>query len=645
MKRAAAVLGPLVGLFTTAALAQDATTAGEVTTPYPTFHNVSIEWAITGDDNDNGSVGVRYRKQGDTTYREGLPLFRVPAGSNQGFSWTNKHAGSVFNVAPATTYEIELTLTDPDGGDATETLTVTTRALPVTMAGAPETTVTPETIDGALADASPGDVLVLGDGTYGEIQVPNDGAEGMPIVLRAARRGGAIVEGDVRIDGRSFVHVEDLVVHGKFKFNDAASIVVRGCDIETPENGIISYGTGVSNAYILDNVIHGPTIWMDSALGVDGDNLGEGVQLTGPGNVIAFNRISGFRDCVSLLEDSEAVNQLSIDIYGNDLSECADDAIEADFAMGNVRVYQNRISNSFMGISSQPGLGGPTYFIRNVMYNAMYQSFKLQRSSVGDVGYHNTVIKSGDAFSVNTTDTFSHATFRNNLFIGGPGGVYGGYDSGAGEVMYLPSADGTCSFDYDGYASIGTGTFSGEVGGVDFNSLQELTTNTTEEHAVEVALDTFAASIPFPAEPFNAAPPPSFALATSGSSVDKGLALANINDGFAGTAPDLGAVELGASETVYGPGGSLGGDGDGDGDDDDGSGGSGGMDGDGGAASGGGPSGGASNDGGSGGADGEKGEDGCDCQLGGARPRPAPAIWALVFGGLLLARRKTSRLG
>ena len=61
---------------------------------------------------------------------------------------------------------------------------------------------------------------------------------------------------------------------------------------------------------------------------------------------------------------------------------------------------RNRITNCFMGISSQPSLGGPTYFVRNVMYNVVLHAFKLHRGSVGDVGLHNTVVKNGDAFSV-----------------------------------------------------------------------------------------------------------------------------------------------------------------------------------------------------------------------------------------------------
>jgi len=542
---------------TAAARAQDATVAGTVSSPYPTFENLSLTWEIEGDANANGVVTVRFRAEGDAEFRPGHPLFRVPAGENAGFSWGDRHSGSLFGLSPGTTYEIELTLDDPDGGSAVETLTATTRAIPTAAADARIIDVTPATIDAALATAEAGDVLRLGDGTYGSIEVTNDGAEGRPLVLMAAEPLGAVVEGEIRLDGRAFVHVEGLQVHGRFKLNDAEGIVVRDCVIDTDENGIVSYASGVRNAAILNNVITGPTVWRASALGVDGDNLGEGVQLTGPGNVIAHNRVRGFRDCVSLLEEDEAVEQVSIDVYGNDLDGCADDAVEADYAMGNVRVYQNRITNSFMGISSQPSLGGPTWFVRNVMYGVIYEAFKLHNGSNGDVLYHNTVVKSGDALAVYTDDAISRATVRNNLFLGGPGGTYGGYDSGAGAVVNLRPADASCSLDYDGFGSVGTGTFEGRVGEVRFTSLDELRALTTEAHAVEVTLDVFADAVEFPADPFAAPAAPGFGLAAGSAAVDRGVPLANVNDGFAGDAPDLGAFELGAAEVIYGPGGDL----------------------------------------------------------------------------------------
>lgn len=543
-----------------AASAADASTPGAVTAPHPTLENIALEWALTGDDNADATATVRYRKTGSSTYHDALPLFRVPAGSNEGFDWSNKLAGSIFGLEPATEYEIELTLTDPDGGNATENVTATTRALPV-FPGAPHVVhVTPSSLADALDAAGPGDLLVLGDGSYDEIVVSTDGGDAQPLVLKAENRGKAIVEGDVRLDGRSRVWVQDLTIHGKLKANDAVAIVVDGCTIETPDDGIVAYGNGLTDSVITNNVIRGSTVWREAALGVDGDNIGEGVQITGAGNVVAYNRVSGFRDCLSLLEDEEAVNQIADDFYGNALSECADDAIEADFAMGNVRVYANHIEDSFMGVSSQPSLGGPTYFVRNVMFNVLFQGFKLQRSSVGDVGYHNTVVKSGDAFSVNTEDVISRATFRNNLFIGAPGDTYNGYDQGAGDVMMLPSAGPTCSFDYDGYGSIG-GPFAGRVGDVRFTGLDELHSETTEAHAVEVDLSVFDAPVSIPDDPFGSTDFPSFLLADGSAAVDRGIPLPNINDGFSGEAPDLGAFELGSTDPTYGPGGDISGSG------------------------------------------------------------------------------------
>ena len=44
-----------------------------------------------------------------------------------------------------------------------------------------------------------------------------------------------------------------------------------------------------------------------------------------------------------------------------------------------------------------------------------------------------------------------------------------------------------------------------------------------------------------------------FRLRADSSAVDKGVHLPNITDGFAGRAPDLGALELGQAPPHYGP--------------------------------------------------------------------------------------------
>ncbi len=524
------------------------TTPGTVSAPFPTLEHASLVWEISGDSNDNGTVTVRYREVGAAAWREGTPLQRVPAGSNQGFDWSNKHAGSLFGLTPDTTYEVELFLLDPDGGCATETLEVTTRAVPEPMQGAPVIPVTPGSIVAALAAASPGDILELGAGNYGEITVPNDGTPGAPIVLRGT--AGAVVQGDVRLDGRSYVMVDSLTVEGMVKFNGGVGITVRRSQITTTEHGIITF-TRAENAYIADNVVVGATAWNEAALGVNGNNIGEGIAVTGPGHVIEHNRVRGFRDNVSLMEDSEAEDQFSIDILRNDISEAADDGVEADFCFHNCRILENRITNAFMGVSSQPSLGGPTYFVRNAMYNLILSAFKLQRGSVGDVLWNNTVIKNGDAFGIYTGDITSRLTSRNNLMLGGPGGDYNGWSSGTGRVISLVSIADE-DLDYDGFGSQ-TGTFTGRIRNMLFNSLAELQAMSTEANAVEVGYDVFQANVAFPADPMTEFPAPDLRIAPGSPAVDAGTPIPGITDGFAGDAPDLGAYEVGQELPDYGP--------------------------------------------------------------------------------------------
>ena len=49
-----------------------------------------------------------------------------------------------------------------------------------------------------------------------------------------------------------------------------------------------------------------------------------------------------------------------------------------------------------------------------------------------------------------------------------------------------------------------------------------------------------------------------FTLKAGGKGVDAGVKIPNVNDGFAGRAPDLGAYEVGQAPVVYGPRGRTG---------------------------------------------------------------------------------------
>ena len=62
---------------------------------------------------------------------------------------------------------------------------------------------------------------------------------------------------------------------------------------------------------------------------------------------------------------------VSSDIIGNDIRNVDDNCIEADSGGHNFRIIGNRCFNmAHRALSTQPALGGPIYFIRNIVYNA-----------------------------------------------------------------------------------------------------------------------------------------------------------------------------------------------------------------------------------------------------------------------------------
>ena len=528
-------------------VASDTTTPGEITTPYPTISNLAVEWQIEGDDNLDAICEVKFLAVGEATWRTGMPLRRVPAGESRGtsvpFRWTNRLSGSLFDLPADTNFEIALTLHDPDGGDAASTVTVRTRPVPVAAVDAP----VKHADRSGLNAVSPGDLILLADGDYGEVTFNKDGEPGRPIVYRST--SGKAVFQEVGLANRKWVHLEGVTVKGPVRMNGAEYCVVRNCTIHA-QYGIKAYKPGITNCYLADNVITGIHGWDPAIMGADGDNEGEGIQITGSGNVICHNRVSGFRDCLSHLEDDGAVVQMCNDWLNNDISIGLDDAIEADFALSNCRILRNRITNCFVGLSSQPGLGGPNYFMHNVMYNLTYGAFKLHRFSQGDVILHNTVVKVGDGLGNYTSEPFDHALFRNNLFLGGGpvDGQFGGFSPGRGRSIDVQNFGKHVSFDYDALGADGL-PFEGKIRSWTFS---ELPGTEFEPHGLQVGLEVFE-KVDFPSNPSRLYPAPDLRPRPGSAVVDAAQSIPNVNDGFSGTGPDIGAYEAGETLPIYGP--------------------------------------------------------------------------------------------
>ena len=514
-------------LLGTNGFAQDSTISGELTTPYPTMINLAVEWNIQGDENQDGIVTVQYREKGEKIWKEGMPLRRVPAGENIGFTWKNKHSGSVFNLKPGTKYELNLTLEDPDGGSAVRMVEAATRQIP-------------EYGDHA-------EIIELQAGSYDTLYT-RDGSASKPLVYRCSF--GQATFTHIDLNKRNYVFIEGLTVNNPnekgfgIRFDGARNCVIRNCTVNAVY-GIVAYKPGVENCYISDNVVNGVCDWTNAAMGAHGDNIGEGIELTGPGNVICYNRVTGFRDCISTMEGRHVVNQTCIDIYNNDIYRAPDDAIEADFCFSNCRIFRNRITNCYVGLSSQPGMGGPTYFYRNVMYNVVHAAFKLKRYSQGDVVLHNTVIKVGTGLGGN--DTMDYAYFRNNLAIGGPTGDVNWGDYGAGNPFAADIIDPGIHSDFD-YDAVGTYEvpYIARIGGTPFSEV--------EDHGIEkITLERTFTGIEFPFPPIPGRGVPDLRPKPDSRVIDAGVSIPNMNDNFLGSAPDCGAYEAGQDLPHYGP--------------------------------------------------------------------------------------------
>jgi hypothetical protein len=120
----------------------DTVLPGELVIEPATLINLGFEWLIQGDENRNASVAVAYRREGDASWRDALPMLRlngerIYSESRIDLVAPNLFAGSVLDLEPDTAYEVRFTIADPDGvvGDAERRAYVRTRAEPVPYAG------------------------------------------------------------------------------------------------------------------------------------------------------------------------------------------------------------------------------------------------------------------------------------------------------------------------------------------------------------------------------------------------------------------------------------------------------------------------------------------------------------------------------
>jgi hypothetical protein len=552
----------------------------------PTLHSLGVYWIIHGDDDADASIRLEYREAGTAAWRTGAPLLRVERGAHIAGSHGSRlavqdgwlFAGSVLGLSPGMSYELRLTLDDPDSaaqGAANKraiarSLRARTRAEPKLPPGMRTRHVVPGAgggsgsegdpyrgLESAQKAAAPGDLFVLHAGVYpGHWVVYKSGTPEKPIVWRGQRggKGVATIDGQgnsqvrpphaIEASGTHDVWFEDLSVenalHG-VTIHDAVRMVVRRCHIRKVDYGINAARDtkGIAqDHFIADNLIEGPSTWPRTK----GIENARGIQLTGEGHVVCYNRIRGFADAIDTIGSAHCA---AIDFHNNELSELTDDGIELDYSERNTRCFCNRLSNVFQGISMQPVYGGPAYVFRNVMDNVAVEPFKLHNSPSGCLIFHNTCIKNGVPDLLSTPEPVRHSMSRNNLFVGTTGNY-------AFECM-APMRE--CDFDYDGFAG-GPYRLFLKWNGARYASVAEVRQRAPGfKHALQLSAEGLFASGLLPPASVAERRPSSldFRLAAKSAAVDAGAVLSGWNDGYHGKRPDLGAYELGEPLPHYGP--------------------------------------------------------------------------------------------
>jgi len=545
----------LMGMALLPATAKAQTTPGTLTN-YSTIHSIGIEWTLAGDPEHNASSLVEYRVNGDTQWLPAQPLFRVD------FEGYDMLAGSILFLNPDTEYEVKLTLSDSDGvvggSPLIRTELIRTQKVPQFPTSGNTYHVVPGTSggDGSIANpfqgmasaqavAQGGDTFLLhaGDyGTNGQVYFTQSGTQDNHIVWRSAGDGDVIFN-QVRIEA-DYIWLHEL----NFIYDENNGYYGLRTSPPAPKNIVLTYNFFENCHYCIflndggeDWVITDNTIIGNNDINAGSNFSGEGIELQHTsGHTVAYNKISRVADGISY-------PHRNVDIFANEIFDTTDDGIEGDYGHANIRIWRNRITNTHNnGISFQPMNGAPWYVLYNQVAAPGEDALKLRSRTDRVLLAHNTLVAwSGPVSS--GSELLRNFKSNNNLWI-----------SVQDRYIWENGVDGSNNWktdlDYDGF-DWGNYPYAFKWGNnvrlTDIAAFQSLTGQ--ETHGIRIDRNSCFNDF------YIANPPPTplafqhLTLDPNCNAVDAGLVLANVNDNYLGSAPDMGAYEVGQNFPHYGP--------------------------------------------------------------------------------------------
>lgn len=408
----------------------------------PTFHCLGLYWSPAGGAADK-EVAVRYRQQGASDWKEGLPMRYNPIpGTDEDLA---DYRGSIVYLAPATTYELKLIL---EGTSTATSFTAETWSedFPVGETVRVEDRDTPLVI----TESGTPDGYRVYDGQGATIDVDHKHDNCITIDASYVIVRGLTLKGAGDAGNTSRKPIGAVLIEG------GHDIIIEDCDISdwgrlNPETGFgFNYESAVySRCDTLQRLVvqrcklHDPTF--------DGSNWYEPKYPThsmGPQCISLFNaggnHVIRYNECWSDMEHmyNDIIGGGSngsfrgspgpdSDIYGNYVSHCWDDGLEVEGGSRNVRVWDNYIGQSMMMIGNAAASIGPLYIWRNVCARSQWRpddrgGYFLKMGFAGGEKwmtghmyiFHNTIFRSDEWLptgALGGNRIVKHAVSRNNI--------------------------------------------------------------------------------------------------------------------------------------------------------------------------------------------------------------------------------------
>ena len=526
----------------------------------PTFHSIGLYWSPSGGDSDR-DVTVRFRECGTSEWQDGLHMLYNPVADASNTEEGAAYRGSLVHLTPATTYIIELSL-ENTGTTTTFAAETWSEEFPIDRV----INLRNQTHDNQLTfdddESGTPNGYTLIDGTGSTI----DAGDRYGILLRNIEyviiRGFTItnVNGDgIFLDQAKNIVIEDneITKWGRWdeleRFghnldsairsdNDddaAVNIVIQRNKIHTPNHDSNNWDETNTKFLTIENWTGNPAHPNGSQAitlfrNVTGNHVIRYNEIYSEDPDIYFNDIMGAGQNASF----QGFPGPDTDIYGNYISHCWDDAIEADGSNRNVRIWDNYITNTFVAVSNTPTSVGPIYVWRNVLGES-------RESPGSDFGYG---LKCG--FAGGITWMTGHTYFMHNTILQPDGLGYGGIGTRSGNrrINNMTAINNILHVNAECTNAISDNEAPPTVESFyDYNLHSKPIPVGNGPNSID-GLPTYQFSNQFNVGTMTG----QFQPSANSNGVNAGFIIPNFTGSFSGSSPDIGAFESGAPDKVYG---------------------------------------------------------------------------------------------